>query len=69
MGMFDSVMVRCPECSEPMEFQSKAGPCQLANYTLHTAPPAVIADVAEQPQRCVCGHNVTLHVQTVATIS
>lgn len=29
MGMYDSVMVRCPKCGEEHEFQSKSGECLL----------------------------------------
>ena len=29
MGMFDSLIVKCPNCNEQVEFQSKAGGCNL----------------------------------------
>lgn len=45
MGMFDSVMVPCPECGERSEFQSKSGDCTLAVYDLEVCPPDILGDV------------------------
>jgi len=42
MGMFDSVFAPCPVCGKLLEFQSKAGKCDLKKYT-HTSVPAEIA--------------------------
>lgn len=47
MGLFDTLWINCPKCSEPYEAQSKAGPCNLNNYSIADAPLAVLADVAE----------------------
>ncbi len=60
MGMFDSVDVKCPACGGNVEFQSKAGDCCLFSYTLETAPDVIIADLADQEERCECGHVVKL---------
>ena len=32
MGMFDSVRVKCPNCNNELEFQSKSGPCILESF-------------------------------------
>ena len=54
MGMFDTVMVPCPTCGEPSEFQSKGGDCTLATYTLDDAPDDVLLDVNRHaPTRCL----------------
>jgi hypothetical protein len=45
MGMFDTVMVRCPRCGEKSEFQSKSGKCLLNVYELDDCPKDVLADV------------------------
>ena len=44
MGMFDSVMVRCPKCATENEIQSKGGDCTMATYYEHNAPPMVLLD-------------------------
>ena len=57
MGMYDTVTVPCPTCSERGEFQSKSGDCKLATYSLDDAPDDVLLDVnRHSPLRChVCG--------------
>jgi endogenous inhibitor of DNA gyrase (YacG/DUF329 family) len=52
MGMFDSVIVRCPKCGTEVEFQSKAGECRLNNYAPESAPPAVLVDTVGQTATC-----------------
>ena len=32
MGMYDYVLVTCPQCDEWIENQTKVGPCQLAEF-------------------------------------
>ena len=59
MGMFDSVWVRCPKCDNNMEFQSKAGVCEMREYCEGDAVPMVVAsDVLEDVRRCECGENI-----------
>lgn len=56
MGMFDSVWVKCPQCSEVNEFQSKSGDCFLNQYTLEDCPEEVLWDINRHaPTRCECG--------------
>ena len=57
MGMFDSVLVPCPECGRKQEFQSKGGDCILAVYELEQCPPDVLSDVNRHaPYECEdCG--------------
>jgi hypothetical protein len=57
MGMFDTVIVPCPECGTEHDFQSKGGDCILATYTLDDAPADVLADVnRHSPRTCSkCG--------------
>ena len=53
MGMYDTVMVPCPTCGEPAEFQSKSGDCKLDTYTLEDAPDDVLDDVNRHgPNSC-----------------
>ncbi len=45
MGMFDSVMVKCPYCGIENELQTKNGQCILGKYDLINAPPQVLLGV------------------------
>lgn len=62
MGMFDIVMVPCPECGTDNEFQSKGGYCHLLTYTLDTVPVDVLSDVNRHaPYECSnCGHSYSV---------
>src|SRR4051812_14264127 len=61
MGCFDSVMVPCPDCKRPLEFQSKSGDCSLSSYTLEDAPADVMTDVNRHaPICCECGAAVVV---------
>lgn len=42
MGMFDSIFADCPNCGHTIEFQSKAGLCELKRYKCYSVP----ADIA-----------------------
>lgn len=56
MGMFDSVMVPCPKCDKPVEFQSKAGECYCGVFSLENAPAEILADIMNNPEYCEkCG--------------
>ena len=61
--MFDSVIIKCPNCSEYVEFQSKAGDCTLSRYNLHDAPPAILGDLSNESQICKCGRVITIRTQ------
>jgi hypothetical protein len=64
MGCFDSVRVRCPSCGEKVEFQSKAGNCWLAEFTLETAPKRIKFDLVDKSVVCRCGAVVTIRGET-----
>jgi hypothetical protein len=56
MGMYDSVIVKCPRCGAKHEFQSKSGKCYLSVYTLKNCPDDVMANVnRHSPCKCDCG--------------
>ena len=57
MGLYDTVMVPCPQCGTSAEFQSKSGVCNLDTYALHEAPDDVLLGVNRHaPATCVkCG--------------
>ncbi len=60
MGMFDSVFVRCPKCGEEVEFQSKAGVCELKRYSANNVPPEIAQDISGDVQSCECGEMLKL---------
>jgi hypothetical protein len=61
MGMFDSLYAQCPKCSHLVEFQSKEGDCELANFVIADAPVDILLDVLNRPRCCrSCGQWVAL---------
>ena len=70
MGMFDRVWVECPKCGKGVEFQSKAGDCVLADYTLDNVPIIVGLDLIHEKEKCEnCGAIVIVEVDTVQHIN
>ena len=56
MGMYDTVIVPCPECGKKEEFQSKSGECYLQVVVLEECPIDILADVnRHSPYTCDCG--------------
>ena len=45
MGMFDSVIAECPKCGKKLEFQSKAGSCNLVQYPSYSVPAEIAIDL------------------------
>ncbi len=70
MGMFDTIMVKCPKCGEEHEFQSKSGECILDVYTLDNCPDDVMADVnRHSPCDCDCGEKFKVDIPTKKAVS
>jgi RNase P subunit RPR2 len=56
MGMYDSIIVTCPNCGQEHEFQSKSGDCLLSVYNLDNCPNNVLSNVnRHSPVKCDCG--------------
>ena len=55
MGMYDSVIIDCPYCGENLEFQSKAGLCELQAFSSRDVPPDIAEDLINTEQECKCG--------------
>ena len=57
MGMFDSVIGKCPTCEVGLvEFQSKVGECILENYELDEVPINIAKDIKGDGGVCTeCG--------------
>ena len=60
MGMFDSLMVPCPKCGAKVEFQSKAGDCVMAEYTMGECPNVILADLIGGKEVCACGQEMEI---------
>lgn len=74
MGMFDEVTIKCPECGNNVEEQSKAGPCLLRHYHIPgNAPLAVIADMQDDGKAgrlfcSKCNSRLEIDVQHIVTV-
>jgi len=60
MGMFDRVWADCPKCGAKVEFQSKAGKCELIDYDMDSVPPEIARDINADAENCECGYTVKL---------
>lgn len=52
MGMYDDILISCPDCGGDCSTQSKAGPCTLATYTLDAVQPAIADDIQGKEVWC-----------------
>ena len=52
MGCFDTVTTTCPLCGFAMEFQSKAGNCNLERYNSLEVPIEIATDLAGVSKVC-----------------
>jgi len=69
MGMFDSVYVKCKNCGEFVEFQSKAGDCNLDEYDISNCPPKIAGDIAGETQLCRnCGSPNRIRMHTLLLV-
>jgi hypothetical protein len=51
MGCFDTVTAKC-KCGGRVEWQSKAGECNLDVFSVHQVPLAIAADLIEDTAQC-----------------
>ena len=63
MGMFDRVFLKCPNCKEILEFQSKGGECVLEKYKENDVPWEVALPINGEIVKCPkCLKNVKLKI-------
>ncbi len=60
MSCYDTVYVRCPDCKKKHEIQTKAGSCELKNYSYQQVPLAIAEDLDATPIFCSCGASLSL---------
>lgn len=58
--MFDILCVKCPNCGNELEFQSKSGYCELEVYTKSNLPPEVAWGMNGDIIKCDCGKSFKL---------
>lgn len=69
MGLFDTIIVKCPKCGDEQQCQTKSGPCDLGQFTLADAPDDVLANVNRHaPFYCDCGAVFMVNVSTRAAV-
>ena len=55
MGCFDTVYIKCPECKKKTAIQTKAGECELRNYSYQQVPLAIAEELSGTKIKCECG--------------
>ena len=66
MGMFDRILLKCSNCEETLEFQSKGGECILKKYNGKNVPWDVALSVNEKIVKCPkCSKNIKLKISNL----
>ena len=66
MGMFDRILLKCPNCEETLEFQSKGGECILKKYNEKNVPWDVALLVNGEIVKCPkCSKNIKLKISNL----
>lgn len=66
MGMFDSVVATCPKCGCEIEFQSKAGTCNLNRFQLDEVPVEIASNINGELRECEnCGEMYRIQIEPV----
>lgn len=70
MGMFDTVLVKCPSCGTRNEFQTKSGECCLLVHNLEDCPDDMLGDVNRHaPVACdECGTIFQVDIPTRTSV-
>lgn len=66
MGMYDKVWINCLNCGAQVEFQSKAGPCNLNEYDIRDVPSTIAGDLDGEVEEChICNFKVQIYTQCI----
>jgi len=53
MGMYDTILIKCPACGNPYPAQTKGGPCLMYEYELEDCPEDALSDAnRHSPYTC-----------------
>lgn len=70
MGMYDTVIIKCWQCGEEIQLQSKSGDCILKVYKLEETPADVLGDIIGETGNCPnCGAIYKVNVRISAWIT
>ena len=74
MGVYDTIVFKCPECDQPISAQTKSGDCTLTEYNFTSVPIPVAIDANRHaPFQCYnCGkfwHFGNIPTSTTLSIS
>jgi hypothetical protein len=71
MGLFDTIIIKCPHCNGETDIQTKAGDCMLQEYDRFTVPVSIAYFINDVEQHCVhCDgvYKVSFELPKVATV-
>lgn len=71
MGVYDTVKLRCPECGNRINAQTKStipSP-SLNTYDMKSAPIDVLSGIRDETFECDCGCMFEIKIQTITTTS
>ncbi len=64
MGMFDTVLIKCPSCGYVNEVQDKMGPQEMKVFTESNAPLQVLVSLSEKELFCdECGDQYKIDLE------
>ena len=58
MGLFNEILVPCPNCKEPVVFQTKSGSCELLTYPISRVPAEELYGILGDTEFCSNCHRV-----------
>ena len=63
MGMFNTILVPCPNCGEEIEFQTKSGTRMLERYNISRVPEEEVRGILGRTTECIeCGYTIEIEV-------
>ncbi len=69
MGLFNSLYIKCPDCGNELEFQSKSGECAMSVYNDSNLSPTVAVGMDDDIVRCdFCNNNFELNCDIPETV-
>lgn len=65
MGVYDRVLVPCPNCGSKVEFQSKVGNCCVSTFPIDAVPIKIAMDLDHKYSTCnKCKRVITIRYRT-----
>jgi transposase-like protein len=65
MSSFDTIIIKCPKCTNTIKYQSKVGDCMMKTYSIHKAPPIIQGELDGASFDCEkCKYHFSIKVIT-----